>query len=467
MSSAKGWLGGIAVVLLVVCVAAFILLRWVTGQRRNVAIAEVQALIAKHGIVARAPCASDSDKSATTPVSMDNAGEARALIDHLADVHTALRNADNDGYISCRTSVWRVYFELSTPEELAASTVYADADAYLERSQELLKEVRRFALLAGSLLESEYSHDIKAFASHQQTYHELSVVLVADAGKNLRAHRPLDAIEDIKSANRLLAATASAPYMHSLLGAFDTFGLAFDLMEDSINAAQLTPQAIRDLAETLPSADVRDVALRAAANESVGTEYFYDGLRSGKLTAEYLEVADENRRSPDEAAIPQFAWRLLNRVYVSPLGEPWRSHEQGVEAQRAAAAIEAIARPYYEVILGPDSYSDYFSRRGLSVPYGQVVRELAQYAAQARIAHIAISLELYRSEHGQYPLSLDAIVADNGGAAATDPFSGKPLRYQLTENGFVLYSVGPNQKDDAGVARASDGEDDIVWRIGK
>ena len=40
----------------------------------------------------------------------------------------------------------------------------------------------------------------------------------------------------------------------------------------------------------------------------------------------------------------------------------------------------------------------------------------------------------------------------------SDPFSGKPLRYRASAQGFVLYNVGENGKDDGG----SDEEETIV-----
>jgi hypothetical protein len=49
----------------------------------------------------------------------------------------------------------------------------------------------------------------------------------------------------------------------------------------------------------------------------------------------------------------------------------------------------------------------------------------------------------------------------------TDLFSGKALIYRPAENGFVLYSVGANGKDDGGRTYGEEplGSDDIVIRI--
>ena len=45
-----------------------------------------------------------------------------------------------------------------------------------------------------------------------------------------------------------------------------------------------------------------------------------------------------------------------------------------------------------------------------------------------------------------------------------NPFSGKPLHYKLDSAGPVIYSVGPNGKDEGGMPRAPVSEGDLVWR---
>ena len=35
-------------------------------------------------------------------------------------------------------------------------------------------------------------------------------------------------------------------------------------------------------------------------------------------------------------------------------------------------------------------------------------------------------------------------------AVPTDPFNGAPLRYKRSEQGFIVYSIGPDGHDDGG-----------------
>lgn len=63
-------------------------------------------------------------------------------------------------------------------------------------------------------------------------------------------------------------------------------------------------------------------------------------------------------------------------------------------------------------------------------------------------ARVAIAVERYRRTQGSIPEGVDAL----GLAAADymDPFTGAPLRYLRSDEGYAIYSIGENLKDDAG-----------------
>jgi len=55
----------------------------------------------------------------------------------------------------------------------------------------------------------------------------------------------------------------------------------------------------------------------------------------------------------------------------------------------------------------------------------------------------------------------------NGRPLPTDPFSGKPFVYRREGAGFLIYSWGPNLKDDGGKVGKTQDEGDIVMRCGR
>jgi hypothetical protein len=63
---------------------------------------------------------------------------------------------------------------------------------------------------------------------------------------------------------------------------------------------------------------------------------------------------------------------------------------------------------------------------------------------------VAFALAAYRSDNGRYPARLDDLAPKYLATIPGDLFSGKPLIYRPTENGYLFYSVGVNGKDDGG-----------------
>jgi hypothetical protein len=67
-----------------------------------------------------------------------------------------------------------------------------------------------------------------------------------------------------------------------------------------------------------------------------------------------------------------------------------------------------------------------------------------------RNLHVAFALAAYRADRGRYPAKLGDLAPKYLAAVPGDLFSGKPLVYRRTEDGYLFYSVGANGKDEGG-----------------
>jgi hypothetical protein len=63
---------------------------------------------------------------------------------------------------------------------------------------------------------------------------------------------------------------------------------------------------------------------------------------------------------------------------------------------------------------------------------------------------IAYALKAYQLDHKNLPEKLVHLVPEYLSEIPSDPFSGQDPIYKTTEKGFLIYSVGPNQKDEKG-----------------
>ncbi len=64
---------------------------------------------------------------------------------------------------------------------------------------------------------------------------------------------------------------------------------------------------------------------------------------------------------------------------------------------------------------------------------------------------LSFALRAYMLEHGKYPPDLNALIPGYVSALPVDPFATSgTFRYHLKPGGYVLYSIGPDGKDDGG-----------------
>ena len=88
---------------------------------------------------------------------------------------------------------------------------------------------------------------------------------------------------------------------------------------------------------------------------------------------------------------------------------------------------------------------------GLLAPALRKVQYAADRTQQiTRNLHVAFALAAHRKAEGRYPAKLADLAPKYLATVPGDVFSGKELIYKPDENGYLLYSVGANGKDDGG-----------------
>ncbi len=98
----------------------------------------------------------------------------------------------------------------------------------------------------------------------------------------------------------------------------------------------------------------------------------------------------------------------------------------------------------------------------------QVVGAEGRIIQRMRNLELAFALEMYRAETNEYPDSLERLAPKQIAEIPDDLFTGKPLKYERTPDGYRFYSVGQNEQDDEG--RSFDDNprgDDLVVRMPK
>jgi len=92
---------------------------------------------------------------------------------------------------------------------------------------------------------------------------------------------------------------------------------------------------------------------------------------------------------------------------------------------------------------------------------GRVNELYAELIARLRITRAGLALLQEKKTQGAFPQTLEGVKLKN----LDDPFSKDLLRYKLQGQGFIIYSIGPDEKDNGGSPKQKKQKDDwdIVW----
>ncbi|MFH1905504.1 MAG: hypothetical protein ABIK53_08300 [bacterium] len=108
----------------------------------------------------------------------------------------------------------------------------------------------------------------------------------------------------------------------------------------------------------------------------------------------------------------------------------------------------------------------------------RVREQMSLHEARIQVCRTGLALKIYKAKYGTYPDSLAKLTPDILEKIPSDPFTDMNLIYKRAKHGFILYSLGPNMKDDGGIPRfigkaKTDAERkaninyDIVWKCEK
>jgi len=124
----------------------------------------------------------------------------------------------------------------------------------------------------------------------------------------------------------------------------------------------------------------------------------------------------------------------------------------------AATNVETIAK---QAVAGR------YILTGLLLPALQKAFERdARHSAEVRNAMVALAVERFRiANAGRLPESASDLAPVWLKELPIDPYDGKPVRYKRTERGYVVYCIGPDQKDDGGLEKPAKVKETDSWDV--
>ncbi|MBX9582949.1 MAG: hypothetical protein K2X87_21800 [Gemmataceae bacterium] len=217
----------------------------------------------------------------------------------------------------------------------------------------------------------------------------------------------------------------------------------------------------------------------------VGERYFYldalQGIRTGRLDFDGKMLGEAERKGLamiDWKPAEEMGRRLYDRMAAAARLPTRAERLRELEAIEAEVAERVKKyRPREDNLLArllakpktPAEVGEAIGNTltGLLLPaLGKMVDTRDRATQVERNLSVAFALAAYRADHGKYPAALADLAPGYLKEVPDDLFSGKPLVYRPAADGYLLYSIGPNGKDDGGRSPDDDRKDyDLVVRM--
>jgi hypothetical protein len=307
-----------------------------------------------------------------------------------------------------------------------------------------------------------------------QSCREVTRALRARAMLKLGSRRTEEGWQDLLACHRLGRLVGQGPTLiDNLLGSsvegIATEGEAAMAHYGRISAAQA--RRFRDDLRQLP-------AISLADRLDAGERYFYLDY-TGMIARNGASFILKAERFPEAGnALTDWGLDLAGRVMIDwnvpvRMGNAWfdrmvAAARKPAYSERATALAEFDKEAKAMVIRAKDlrACAELVLAKGPRAAASQKVGEVllstvipalmasqnAQDYTNTRLAllHVALAAGAYRADRGEYPRSLVDLGRRTMAEFPRDLFTGGEFHYKRQGDGCLLYSVGPNQRDDGG-----------------
>ncbi len=173
------------------------------------------------------------------------------------------------------------------------------------------------------------------------------------------------------------------------------------------------------------------------------------------LAGESVVGAEMIHAEYGDAPLPPSQGSSVLRLLPKPLRDGLARNERIALIEHMLQFYVLDGKPMHAIIPAVENIESNFGMlqifARLAAPYSRGVYSVfAQYEASLRMVRTALAIERYERAHGALPEALDALTPGYLDAIPIDPFDGQPIRYQVRDNGYLLYSIGPDGGDDGG-----------------
>lgn len=316
----------------------------------------------------------------------------------------------------------------------------------------------------------DFENPINTELPHLPWFREFARLLVAEGEWRKRQGDIDGAIESHLAGLKLARRTGDEPILITFLVQGEIFAITINGLQQVLLNAEASPKSYQALLAELQAWDIDRDFVRAIQSERVIAIATCEWIR--KTPSKHLSdggliiwLGGKNALiARNELKLLKYYETMIN---IARKGTPydWKAIDQLELDTDHSKLLEILDEILHKMLGGKVIlvYGDFIANWFITC-MRLIFNKLANYHALQRIAQVAIALRLYRQENRRYPETLQELVPKYLPNLPIDPFDGKPLRYKRLTNGFKIWSIGQDLKDDGGVEKKPRWEKgDIVW----
>jgi hypothetical protein len=298
-----------------------------------------------------------------------------------------------------------------------------------------------------------------------QEAREVANLLKTDA---ILAAQKGDAVRGLRDAHAILNDGRSVGDEPSLISSLVRFALGCVAVETAMRVLALTESKAAEpelaaLQAALVAETGEPILLNGLRGERAITSRFFDGLNSGRISADHLARMAEGKPSAEHRVVVYFLNAFVpedQRRYLRLMSE----------------LTHAVKRPYVEqaeTLVRLES--DLRVNRDIRYRWNALMLPAAVKVMDANVRHRAellsaaalIACERFRLARGRWPESLAELPKDLLPAIPTDPFTGQPMKFARLPDGIAVYSTPPKDMFERDKKRLTNplGGTEIGWRL--
>jgi hypothetical protein len=213
-----------------------------------------------------------------------------------------------------------------------------------------------------------------------------------------------------------------------------THTIALNSAERILAQGQPPPEKLKRLQEALEQSGIEGAMTNAIRGERAHMHRLYEALEAGEISFEQINYFMSRSAS---------LWNSLTDWYQQSNVK----HAHAWSLRHTTSILQALHLPDSQrtaalhAIMKETTKAPY--RAGGTYLVGQVIEE-QRIVARNRCAIVGIALERYRQSHDRWPQALDDLCPKFLASIPEDPCTGLPLKYRVSADGVVVFSVGPD-----------------------